>query len=200
MQTASHDLKAALRLFEERFASVQDSRFRQLLESEGSSVEISFDSENPFVPRFVGPREKDTLDFVVLLRAFLPFDKTELVSVSRLSRLYRASDLPAEIKRQFELVHTEFSRFHDGATHIRLRNGPLSRKKLFCVFAYSNLIHTHETHRAIYERWKQDESFFALMESTFLDLLIHYLVFLERFQVVNARALGLLESAAGKEP
>lgn len=200
MPAATHDLKAALELFEERFLRVQDSRFRQLLESEGKSVEISFDRENPFSPRFVGPREKDTLDFVVLLRAFLPFDENELVCVKRLRSLYRTSPLPEQIKREFESIYIDFNQFHNGSTPIRFKSGRLSRKKLFCVFAYSNLIHTSQTQRAIYERWKQDENFFALMESTFLNLLIQYLGFLGRFYMVNSKALRHLESTEGSGP
>ncbi|MCK4394345.1 hypothetical protein KAX17_15700 [Candidatus Bipolaricaulota bacterium] len=200
MAAVTHDLKAALELFEERFLRVQDSRFRRLLESEGKSVEISFDPENAFSPRFVGPREKDTLDFVVLLRAFLPFDEDELVCVKRLRSLYRTSTLPEEIKLEFESIYTDFSRFHDGFTPIRFKSGRLRRKKLFCVFAYSNMIHTRQTQRAIYERWKQDENFFALIESTFLDLLIQYLGYLGRFYMVNSRALKHLESTEGAGP
>ena len=199
MSENEYGLKALLELFEDRFHRLLDSSFNRRLSSEGKSVEISFDPENPFSPRFVGPRETDTLEFITLLRSFLPFDDKELVSLKRLLLLYRPSRLPAKIKQEFEELYGQFERFHNGSTPIILANGPISRKKLFCVFAYGDLIHMKDSQRAIYDRWKRDENFSALMESTFLNLLIYYLDYLGQFYSVNRKALSHLRSAGDRE-
>lgn len=195
MSENEYGLKATLELFEDRFQRLLDSSFNRRLNSEGRSVEISFDPENPFSPRFAGPRGRDTLEFITYLRSFLPFDGKELVSLKRLLRLYRSSRLPAKIKQEFEELYGQFERFHKGFTPIVLGSGPISRAKLFCVFAYADLIHTGDSQRAIYDRWKRDENFSALMESTFLNLLMYYLDYLGRFYFVNRKALSHLPSA-----
>lgn len=192
MPCSEKSLGNVLLLFEERFLELLDSQFYKIFKAEGKSVSISFDPEQPFPPRFIGPREKDCVDFMVLMRSFLPSEPDELVSVKHLRSLYSSSKLPASLKERFEALYKQFERFHNGLTPITLGNDRITRRKLFSVFAYGSRIHIKPSQRAVYERWKNDGNLFALLESTLLDLLLQYVDFLARFFQINSEAISCL--------
>jgi hypothetical protein len=144
-------------------------------------------------PRRSGTRRpsQEQIDALVNnLRFFI--QNNEATSFENLAKTYASLPIPPTLKREFEDCRERLNRWLDGKSSLGMKGSPLIHRRILWVFVYGDVAHLSLRERKELERWRENQPFFRLLKTHFVNTLGKFTRFLDETAVINQEALSHL--------
>jgi hypothetical protein len=142
-----------LRLFNEKADRLTRTKLSVMRETSDLALSVHFENGRVTNVAYNGP-DDDSLDaFVLTVRLFL--QNNERISFGRMSVLYSASVVPAELREAFELVRSQLNSRLDSPTPLTFGDARLTFRAILDVFLYGGLAHANRAKNRQFEQWRE---------------------------------------------
>jgi hypothetical protein len=177
-----------LRLFNEKAAKLQSLRFTQCLRKGEVSFGIAAGPDGQPVADRHGPTEEEIDAFVLTYRFFV--QDNEPTSLRHIEELYLTLPFDTRWKNAVRQTRGALNRYLDAGAPFKFRGKSLTRREFHDTFLWGGLAHAHPAKKALFDQWRSDPAFFALLLTEFVAILSDVLRVIAWLQYANDDVLA----------
>lgn len=188
-----------LRLFNEKAEVLRRRNFTHQVfrPNHGFTLNADFEKQQASVERR-GADEESLHAFVTTLRLFV--QPRDGIMIDQIADIYESLPVEDMAKQSARAAANSLEDFFNSPVGLNMFGEDITRRRLFEVFMYGNLVHANDDKRQAYERWTRDP-FAAAFLTTFLEETIAQVTnFIFSFRQMNDRTIEQLESALQQVP
>lgn len=186
-----------LRLFNEKAAELQNSRFTKKLSEGFTQIELGFDEQGMPTQTYTGPEyESEVKEFTLTYRMFVqPRDQ---ITIPQIDELYQSLPVDHELKRRVAEIRRDYDDRMDkrGAIQGVGEDGnntqPVVGRIIQDVFMYGDLAHMNEQQRVIFEDWRSNRESFQMLQDEWYALAYYVTGLISQLRDVNRGAIQQL--------
>jgi hypothetical protein len=180
-----------LRLFNEKAQLLRESRFVQMVFTEGSGVTVSYRQGQPLRVVRRGADREALAAFALTFRFFL--QKNDGISLKQIERLYHSLDVPEDDRCLVTENWKNLNGFLDSAPELAPNGQAITFRNVLETFIYGNLSHVNPGKEEVYKAWRAGP-FALVLEGYFEHVLAEVLKFILWLASMNAETIQRLEN------
>jgi hypothetical protein len=195
--SAGAEHAARLRRFNEKADELLDSSFKKEMFGKQTGLKLSWAADTGQVATTItGPNHEAIKAFVLTFRLFI--QDGDGLSLRRLTEIYDAPGTESELQQEFHQIHDAANARLDETPSLAFNiNGEaLTRRRILEVFLYGGLAHLNPDKVPVYESWRSQPMFFALLQNEFMATMAEIFNCVLWVQDLNARLLDVTPVAA----